>query len=117
MPRILIVDDSEAQGLLTKLTLDEVLPEAEIHNTGASRTEFEADLRHGPFDLLIIDRHLGWADGFDLIDEVRHASPGCGVIMYSGVPPPVSRKGAPEVRFVAKDGDPRQLAALARQLI
>lgn len=81
--RILIVDDSEDDRLLTRREIAREYPEAKIVEIG-SRREFEDALRGSRPDLAIVDYALGWGQGIGLSGEIKETFPDCPVIMFTG---------------------------------
>lgn len=85
--RILIIDDSENDRLLTRREISKEFPEAGITEI-ASRRELETALNGSrpdvAPDVAIVDYALGWGEGISISKELKGRFPDCPVIMFTG---------------------------------
>jgi DNA-binding NarL/FixJ family response regulator len=84
--RFMVVDDSALDRLLIKRGLATAFPDANLCVIGASRTEFQNILEQAECDLVVVDYSLGWADGFEVMREVRERWPECRAILFTVMP-------------------------------
>jgi DNA-binding response OmpR family regulator len=102
--RILLVDDSD----MIRLTLGAVLEDAGHAVTEAeSLRAARACIRKAPFDLVLLDVHLGDGLGPSLIPELRAALPAATIALLTGAADPPS--GADLV--LEKGSDPNAVLA------
>lgn len=81
--RILIIDDSENDRLLSRREIVKEFPDADITEI-ASRRELDAALSGARPDLTIVDYALGWGEGISISKELKARFPDCPVIMFTG---------------------------------
>lgn len=84
--RLLVVDDSPMDRLLLTRALRRAFPDANLRVVGSSMKEFRTAVGDGPFDLLVADYSLGWADGFEVMRSVRRRWPDCRAILFTVMP-------------------------------
>jgi len=79
--RVLVVDDEPAIRLLCRINL-----ELDGHRVSEAATlaEAEAALHGAQFDVVLVDVHLGGADGRDLVAHVRAVAPGTAIAFLTG---------------------------------
>jgi two-component sensor histidine kinase len=80
--RILVVDDNPDDRALVAREAEAGFPDAELREVG-TRAEFEDALSAGPYDLVVTDLQLRWANGREVLTRVRTANAGCAVIMFT----------------------------------
>lgn len=84
--RLLVVDDSPIDRLLLERALTRAFPDANLRVVGSGMKEFNDVVEDGPFDLLVADYSLGWADGFEVMRNVRGRWPDCRAILFTVMP-------------------------------
>jgi len=72
--RLLLIDDHPQDRALASLVLGRDLPQARIREIGNAE-EFARAIRHGAFDLAIIDCQLSWSDGLAVLRAVQDVRP------------------------------------------
>lgn len=79
--RVLVVDDDASIRLLCKINL-----ELDGHEIEEAATPAEASqaLARGSFDVVLVDVHLGAADGRVVVDEVHSVASGTSVVLLTG---------------------------------
>lgn len=108
--RILLVDDSDS----VRLTLAAILEDAgHVVIEATSLASARGCLRDQPFDLILLDVHLGDGLGPTLIPEIRTALPGVTIAVLTGEPTPIS--GADAV--LVKGDDPRRLLEQMERMV
>jgi signal transduction histidine kinase len=80
--RVLIVDDNPADGRLAELVLKSELPGINI-DEASTAVDFAERLVDGRFDVAVVERHLSWSDGRDVIRALRRTHPACPVILFT----------------------------------
>jgi len=80
--RVLIVDDNPADGRLAELVLKSELPGINVEEASTA-VDFAERLVEGRFDVAVVERHLAWSDGRDVIRALRRTHPGCPVILFT----------------------------------
>lgn len=81
--RVLYIDDS----LLDRELVRDALLHAEQRfdlSEAATRSDFEAELLHGPFDIVLTDFNILGFDGLQVLDRVRRLWPEVPVIVVTG---------------------------------
>ncbi len=83
-PKILLVDeDPDDRALAIRLLRKEY---ADLRLTQVwDQERFDEALKGKPYDLVITDFHLLWADGLQVLRQVQERWPSCPVIMFTGV--------------------------------
>ncbi len=84
--RVLVVDDSPLDRLHLGRGLTRAFPHARMRVTGASVQEVQAAIEEEPWNLLVVDYSLGWADGFEVMRSVRERWPECKAILFTVMP-------------------------------
>jgi DNA-binding response OmpR family regulator len=108
--RILLVDDSDS----VRLTLGAILEDAgHVVVEAASLTAARRHL-HEPFDLVLLDVHLGDDLGPSLIPEVRAALPAAKIGLLTGAP---ERMAGADAVFVKGDDPVRLLDQIERLVL
>lgn len=87
--RVLLVDDKPYDGDLAALVLQHHMPHAEV-TVIDDAIEFAEHLALGEFNLVITERHLGWAEGNRILDSIKRLYPQCPVIFFSAEKSPPS---------------------------
>jgi two-component sensor histidine kinase len=87
-PRILLVDDDPAARALAAREIGQDHPEARFVEAGseAALAAALAGAAAAPFDLAVVERRLGWADGIAVFRRIRAALPHCPVVMFAATP-------------------------------
>lgn len=80
--RVLIVDDNPADGRLAELVLKSELPGINV-TEASTAVDFAERLVEGRFDVAVVERHLSWSDGRDVIRALRRTHPACPVILFT----------------------------------
>jgi signal transduction histidine kinase len=83
------VDDKPYDGDLAALVLQHHMPHAEV-TVIDDAIEFAEHLALGEFNLVITERHLGWAEGNRILDSIKRLYPQCPVIFFSADKSPPS---------------------------
>jgi two-component system invasion response regulator UvrY len=83
--RILIADDHAVVREGLKQLLAEEFPQAEF-SSSATIPETTELLRHGRWDLLLLDLFMPGGNGFDILEEVRQNFPKLPVLVLSSAP-------------------------------
>ncbi|MGW8272149.1 MAG: response regulator [Thermodesulfovibrionales bacterium] len=79
--KIVVIDDEP----LILLTIERALAKVGYSVCAArNRNELFAALRQGPFDLCILDLHMGDIDSLEIRERVRESSPGARFLIISG---------------------------------
>lgn len=81
--RVLVVDDSAADRLMAVRTLRRAFKGVAVLEV-STEEEWERALEEGWFDLALLDYHLPWADGLELLRRLHQRLPGIPVIMLTG---------------------------------
>ncbi len=84
--RLLVVDDSPIERLQLTRALMRAFPDANLRVVGSSLKEFQTAVGDGPYDMLVADYSLGWADGFEVMRSVRRRWPDCRAILFTVMP-------------------------------
>lgn len=80
--RALVLDDNPHDRQLTLRELRKEFPDVEALEP-LDNGEFREALAHAPFDVVITDFNLQWANGVDIVRAVKEARPHCPVIMFT----------------------------------
>ena len=92
--RVLVIDDDRSARVL----LERVLTKAGHQVTLVdSAEEALARLAAAPYDVLVTDKNLPGADGFELVRRARQHSPRLRTILMTGFPSPETRAIASEL--------------------
>ncbi len=83
------MDDKPYDGDLAALVLQHHMPHAEV-TVIDDAIEFAEHLALGEFNLVITERHLGWAEGNRILDSIKRLYPQCPVIFFSAEKSPPS---------------------------
>lgn len=109
MKRILVVDDDAAHRMMLCAVLrDEGYAAQEAHD-GAAAVEA---VKHGFFDLVLMDVRMTEMDGIEALEAIRALSPGMAVLMmtaYPEVPAAVRAMKAGAIDFLTKPLDTDEL--------
>jgi PAS domain S-box-containing protein len=89
-PRILIVDEPGDDLALVSLVLRGALDQARLE-TVEDMGGLAAALAAGAPSVVITERTLPWADGFDVLEAVRKLHPDCPVVFFSNAHEPSPR--------------------------
>lgn len=81
--RVLVVDDSAADRLMAVRTLRRAFKGVVLQEV-STEAEWDRALEQGWFDLALLDYHLPWADGLELLRRLHQRLPGIPVIMLTG---------------------------------
>lgn len=81
--KILIIDDSENDRLLTRREIAREFADAEIAEV-ASRRQLDEALAGPRPDVAVVDYALGWGVGISISKELKARFPDCPVIMFTG---------------------------------
>lgn len=112
MTRVLLVDDDESNLLTLAAVLeDEGFEVAQAESVPAA----EAALAGAPFDLAIVDHHIGEHLGTDLAVDIRRRSPSTKIVMLSGSLP--ERPKVVLDAFLEKGADLTRVLATLRELL
>ena len=108
--RVLLLDDDDSG----RFTLAALLEDQgfEVVEAGAL-TEAREALANGPFEVALIDVHLGDERGADIVPEFLATNPNASVAFLSGDPPP---GGNPGHVWLTKGSDPMQTIARVGEL-
>jgi len=79
---ILLIDDNPEDRSLASHYLNKEF-DVDIKHV-IDKSELEGALEDGDFDIVITDYRLRWADGLDVLDEIKSRYPDVGVIMFTG---------------------------------
>jgi CheY-like chemotaxis protein len=111
--RILVADDDElVRGLMRTI----------LGNSGfmvdeaADGEEAMQKCADTAFDLLLMDENMPKMSGPDACAAIRRRTPGMKVLMLSGGLPQTEEIG-PQVKFLAKPFDNRELVSLVREML
>jgi signal transduction histidine kinase len=80
--RALVLDDNPHDRQLTLRELRKEFPDIEAVEP-LDDGEFREALRNAPFDVVITDFNLKWANGVDIVRAVKETRPHCPVIMFT----------------------------------
>jgi len=80
--RALVLDDNPYDRQLTLRELHKEFPDIEVLEP-LDDCEFREALANAPFDIVITDFNLKWANGVDIVRAVKEARPHCPVIMFT----------------------------------
>lgn len=80
--RALVLDDNPYDRQLTLRELRKEFPDVEAVEP-LDDGEFREALRNAPFDIVITDFNLKWANGVDIVRAVKETRPHCPVIMFT----------------------------------
>lgn len=80
--RALVLDDNPYDRQLTLRELRKEFPGVEAVEP-LDDGEFREALRNAPFDIVITDFNLKWANGVDIVRAVKETRPHCPVIMFT----------------------------------
>lgn len=80
---VLLVDDDPDDRALVARSLGKEFPGVRVSQAPDRRT-FDEALAGGGFDAVITDYRLRWADGLQVLREVRARWPECPVVMFTG---------------------------------
>ena len=83
MARVLVIDDELSVGTVVSKVLEVAAHRVRVVLTGAEAT---AALQSGPWDVVLIDKHLPDMPGPQLISLVRSSQPEAAVVMMTGNP-------------------------------
>jgi len=102
MARVMVVDDDEYVGLLSREEL-----EAEGHTVDLAKDAEGLVQRIGRIhpDLLVLDLGLGESDGRDVLAELRDVFPDLPVVIWSGYDLSQTEAGQLSAAYVAKSFD------------
>lgn len=81
--QILLIDDNPNDRLLAIRQLEQEFSELQVIEIGES-TNLQQLLTTYSFNLVITDYRLRWTTGLDILHAVKHQSPHCPVIMFTG---------------------------------
>jgi DNA-binding NtrC family response regulator len=112
--RVLVVDDDPSLRLLCRINLElDGYGVTEAATLDAARDE----LRGNGISLVLLDVHVGRANGVELLDELKRDRPELPVVLLTGESglPPEARGRADEV--IAKPFDVSRLAQTVRKLL
>lgn len=79
---VLVLDDNPHDRQLTLRELRKEYPDVEAVEP-LDDGEFREALAHAPFDIVITDFNLKWANGVDVVRAVKEVRPHCPVIMFT----------------------------------
>lgn len=82
MLRALVLDDNPHDRQLTLRELRKEFPDVEALEP-LDNGEFRGALLSAPFDIVVTDFNLKWANGVDIVRAVKEARPHCPVIMFT----------------------------------
>lgn len=88
--RILVVDDDASVLLLLRRVLESAGYQV---RTAAGLEEAVAVFRGEPCELLVVDKHMPGATGFDVVRQLRELYPDLPAIMVTAYPEPVLTPG------------------------
>jgi PAS domain S-box-containing protein len=81
--RLLLIDDQAEDRSLVLRELRQRYEDLQVKEiTGAA--EFEEALEEGDFDLVVTEYKLYWADGLQVLEQIKARRPECPVIMVTG---------------------------------
>src|SRR5580704_6567247 len=81
--RVLLLEDNPLDLELAQQELSAELGNCEFIAPPGD-ADFQAALRNSEPDLVVMDRFLGWTDGFAAVRTVRSRWPDCALIMFTG---------------------------------
>ncbi|MCP5155546.1 MAG: hypothetical protein H6983_15355 [Ectothiorhodospiraceae bacterium] len=103
-PRILVVDDHEADRALTLRVLASLETKATLAAVGDA-VSFAEQLSRGPWDVVICEQSLAWADGRQVLAATTRRWPGCAGVLLTGA----------SLDALAEDGEPWLCRAILRK--
>lgn len=114
MARILVVDDEASVLAVCKAVLARAGHKV---FTAATLPDAEAVFLGEPCELVVTDKNLPGATGFDVIQQLRRHVPGLPAILMTGYPEPLLGLKTPIQGYLAKPFENAQLVdAVARVL-
>jgi len=81
--RVLLVDDSPEDRVLALREIRGEFPDVEVTEAGTP-PELAAALAEPPFDVVVTDYQLQWANGLEVLAAVKARAPECPVVMFTG---------------------------------
>ncbi|TAK14443.1 MAG: GAF domain-containing protein [Anaerolineae bacterium] len=79
---ILLIEDNPDDRVLIRHGLEKHFPSLALREI-LSPSSFDAALESGEFDFVIVDYHLGWADGISITRKVKEHYPDLPVLMFT----------------------------------
>lgn len=79
---ILLIEDNPDDRVLIRHGLEKHFESLQLQEI-LSPASFDQALHHGGFDLVIVDYHLGWADGIAITRQVKDRWPETPVLMFT----------------------------------
>lgn len=116
MARILVAEDEASLAELVRINLADEGHEIVVASDG--RYALTALLEQGPFDLLICDLMMPWADGFDVLSSLGASRP--KVIVLTARDDDYSEDRAMSFgidAYITKPYDPDVLVEMVRELV
>ena len=80
--RALVLDDNPYDRQLTLRELHKEFPDIEVLEP-LDDCEFREALANAPFDIVITDFNLKWANGVEIVRAVKESRPHCPVVMFT----------------------------------
>lgn len=114
MARILVVDDDPSVLVVTKTILARA---GFTVATAASVPDAEAVFLGEPCDVLLTDKNLPGATGFDVIERLRHHAPALPAILMTGYPEPLLGLRTPIQGYLAKPFDSGKLVEAVERVL
>lgn len=116
MGRILVAEDDASVAELIKVNLTGDGHEVVVAEDG--RYALKALVEEGPFDLVVLDLMMPWADGFDVLKNLGPARPKVVVITAREDVYTEERATAMGVdAYFVKPYDPAELSDIVRELL
>src|SRR4051794_4863106 len=85
MVRVLLVDDSNSnRAVLGALLTDEGMEVVHAGSSGAANGILEKSDPGAPFDVVLLDQHLGDGLGTDLVPIIKSLMPAARLVLISG---------------------------------
>lgn len=114
MARILVVDDDASVLAVAKAILARA---GHTVFTAASLPDAEAVFLGEPCELLLTDKNLPGASGFDVIERLRRHAAGLPAILMTGYPEPLLGLKTPIQGYLAKPFERGQLVEAVERVL
>jgi DNA-binding response OmpR family regulator len=115
MGRILVAEDEGSLAELVRINLEDDGHEVVIAADG--RFALQALMEQGPFDVVVLDLMMPWADGFDVLRNLGPRRP--KIVVLTAREDDYSRDRAEDLgvdAYLTKPYDPAELADRVREL-
>lgn len=116
MAKILVAEDEASLAELVRVNLAD--EGHDVITTQDGRYALKALMEEGPFDLVVLDLMMPWADGFDVLRNLGPRRPKIVVLTARDDAHTQQRAEALGVdRYLTKPYDPEDLARAVRELL